>query len=91
MKAIVLSEYGDSSHLKLAEIPEPKPGAGEIKVKEEIRRGNTSQVGPVVPFPSVSASWSFFNCFSAARRARGVSGAAMAPFVATTQWPNRVA
>jgi NADPH:quinone reductase-like Zn-dependent oxidoreductase len=33
MKAIVLSEYGDSSHLKLAEIPEPKPGAGEIKVK----------------------------------------------------------
>jgi NADPH:quinone reductase-like Zn-dependent oxidoreductase len=33
MKAIVLNEYGDSSHLKLAEIPEPKPGAGEIKVK----------------------------------------------------------
>jgi NADPH:quinone reductase-like Zn-dependent oxidoreductase len=33
MKAIVLSEYGDSSHLKLTEIPEPKPGAGEIKVK----------------------------------------------------------
>jgi NADPH:quinone reductase-like Zn-dependent oxidoreductase len=33
MKAIVLNEYGDSSHLKLAEIPEPKPGAGEIKVR----------------------------------------------------------
>jgi NADPH:quinone reductase-like Zn-dependent oxidoreductase len=33
MKAIVLNEYGDSSHLKLTEIPEPKPGAGEIKVK----------------------------------------------------------
>jgi NADPH:quinone reductase-like Zn-dependent oxidoreductase len=33
MKAIVLNEYGDSSHLKLAEIPEPKPGSGEIKVK----------------------------------------------------------
>ena len=33
MKAIVLNEYGDSSHLKLAEIPEPKPGTGEIKVK----------------------------------------------------------
>jgi NADPH:quinone reductase-like Zn-dependent oxidoreductase len=33
MRAIVLNEYGDSSHLKLAEIPEPKPGAGEIKVK----------------------------------------------------------
>ena len=33
MKAIVLNEYGNSSHLKLAEIPEPKPGAGEIKVK----------------------------------------------------------
>ena len=33
MKAIVLNEYGDSSHLKLAEIAEPKPGSGEIKVK----------------------------------------------------------
>ena len=33
MKAIVLNEYGDYSHLKLAEIPEPKPVAGEIKVK----------------------------------------------------------
>jgi len=33
MKAIVLNEYGDSGRLKLAEIPEPKPGAGEIKVK----------------------------------------------------------
>jgi NADPH:quinone reductase-like Zn-dependent oxidoreductase len=33
MKAIVLNEHGGSSHLKLAEIPEPKPGAGEIKVK----------------------------------------------------------
>ena len=33
MKAIVLNEYGDSSHLKLTEIPEPEPGAGEIKVK----------------------------------------------------------
>lgn len=50
-----------------------------------------SQVGPVVAFPAVFASWSFFTCFSAASRARGVSGAATAPFVATTQWPNRVA
>jgi NADPH:quinone reductase-like Zn-dependent oxidoreductase len=33
MKAIVLNEYGESGHLKLAESPEPKPGAGEIKVK----------------------------------------------------------
>jgi len=33
MKAIVLNEYGDSTHLKLVEIQEPKPGAGEIKVK----------------------------------------------------------
>jgi NADPH:quinone reductase-like Zn-dependent oxidoreductase len=33
MKAIVLNEYGDSSHLKLTEIPEPRPGVGEIKVK----------------------------------------------------------
>jgi NADPH:quinone reductase-like Zn-dependent oxidoreductase len=33
MKAIVLSAYGDSSHLKLTEISEPKPAAGEIKVK----------------------------------------------------------
>jgi NADPH:quinone reductase-like Zn-dependent oxidoreductase len=33
MEAIVLNEYGDSSHLKLTEIPEPKPGDGEIKVK----------------------------------------------------------
>jgi len=33
MKAFVLNEYGDSSHLTLTEIPEPTPGAGEIKVK----------------------------------------------------------
>ena len=33
MKAIVLNEYGDSSHLKLTEIPQPKPAAGEVKVK----------------------------------------------------------
>jgi acyl-CoA reductase-like NAD-dependent aldehyde dehydrogenase len=34
MKAIVLNEYGDYSHLQLAErIPEPKPVAGEIEVK----------------------------------------------------------
>ena len=33
MKAIVLNEYGDSSHLRLTEIPEPKTGDGEIKVK----------------------------------------------------------
>jgi Zn-dependent alcohol dehydrogenase len=33
MKAIVLNEYGDYRHLQLAEIPEPKPVAGEIKVK----------------------------------------------------------
>ena len=32
MKAIVLNEYGDGSHLKLAEIPESMPGVGEIKV-----------------------------------------------------------
>ena len=33
MKAIVLNEYGDSSHLELTKIPDPKPGSGEIKVK----------------------------------------------------------
>jgi len=33
MNAIVLNEYGDSSHLKLSDIPEPTPGPGEIKVK----------------------------------------------------------
>jgi NADPH:quinone reductase-like Zn-dependent oxidoreductase len=54
MKAIVLNEYGDSSHLKLAEIPEPKPGPGEIKVKvaaaslSKVRNGGViaSTVGP---------------------------------------------
>jgi NADPH:quinone reductase-like Zn-dependent oxidoreductase len=33
MKAIVLTEYGDSSHLKFSEILEPKPEPGEVKVK----------------------------------------------------------
>jgi len=33
MKASVLNEYGASSHPKLAEIPEPRHGVGEVKVK----------------------------------------------------------
>ena len=33
MKAIVLNEYGDANKLALQEIPEPKPGPGEIKVR----------------------------------------------------------
>src|ERR1700756_677897 len=33
MKAIVLTQYGDVDKLELRELPDPKPGAGEIKVK----------------------------------------------------------
>jgi hypothetical protein len=63
----------------------------ETRLLDQIRGDDASQVGPAMPFPAAFASWSFFNCFSAARRARGVSGAAIAPFVATTRWPNRIA
>jgi len=63
----------------------------ETGILDVIRLINASQVGPVMPFPAVFVSWSFLTCFSAASRARGVSGAATAPFVATTEWPNRVA
>jgi NADPH:quinone reductase-like Zn-dependent oxidoreductase len=33
MKAIVLDEYGGPDKLQLRELPEPEPGAGEIKVR----------------------------------------------------------
>jgi NADPH:quinone reductase-like Zn-dependent oxidoreductase len=33
MKAVVLNEYGDADRLRLADVPEPKAGAGEIKVR----------------------------------------------------------
>jgi NADPH:quinone reductase-like Zn-dependent oxidoreductase len=33
MKAIVLTGYGDVSNLQLRELPEPSPGAGELKVR----------------------------------------------------------
>jgi NADPH:quinone reductase-like Zn-dependent oxidoreductase len=33
MKAIVLSEYGDSNQLELRDRPEPEPGVGQIKVR----------------------------------------------------------
>jgi NADPH:quinone reductase-like Zn-dependent oxidoreductase len=33
MKAVVLKEYGDVDQLELREVPEPKVGAGEVKVR----------------------------------------------------------
>jgi NADPH:quinone reductase-like Zn-dependent oxidoreductase len=33
MKAVVLSEYGDASKLELREVPDPKPGPGQILVR----------------------------------------------------------
>lgn len=33
MKAVVLNEYGDADRLRLADVPEPRAGAGEIKVR----------------------------------------------------------
>lgn len=35
MKAIQIHEFGDSSALKLEEIPVPEPGAGQVRVKVE--------------------------------------------------------
>jgi NADPH:quinone reductase-like Zn-dependent oxidoreductase len=33
MKAVVLSEYGDASKLEVREVPDPKPGPGQIAVR----------------------------------------------------------
>lgn len=33
MKAVVLSEYGDASKLEVRDVPEPKPGPGQIAVR----------------------------------------------------------
>ena len=77
MKAIVLNEYGDSSHLKLTEIPEPKPGAGEIKVKVaaaglnpidwKLRSDDYKTFMPIqFPFVPgvVNCSGELFSCFA---------------------------
>src|SRR6266704_6246139 len=33
MKAVLLTGYGDIDKLELAEVPEPRPGRGEVKVR----------------------------------------------------------
>jgi len=42
MKAIVLSEYGGPEKLELKELPEPEPGAGQVKI-----RVRSASVNPV--------------------------------------------
>jgi NADPH:quinone reductase-like Zn-dependent oxidoreductase len=65
MKAIVLTDYGDVDTLELRDVPEPKPGAGELKVRVaaasiniidvKIRRGDMKAFMPVT-FPHLLGS-----------------------------------
>jgi NADPH:quinone reductase-like Zn-dependent oxidoreductase len=62
MKAIVLDEYGGPDKLLLREIPEPEPGAGEIRVRVvsasinpidwKLRSGKAKSIMPLT-FPAV--------------------------------------
>jgi len=59
MKAIVLEEHGPASSLRLGELPDPEPRAGEALVEVEassvnpvdtrIRSGALAAIGPKLP------------------------------------------
>ena len=59
MKAIRVSEYGGPSVLKLEEVPDPRPGAGQVVVRvhavginpvDTYLRSNTDNRGPKLPY-----------------------------------------
>ncbi|MEV4757908.1 NADP-dependent oxidoreductase [Micromonospora sp. NPDC049559] len=62
MKAVVFFEYGDTDVLRLAELPAPEPGPGEVRIEVraagvnpidwKIRSGALAEVMPV-PLPAV--------------------------------------
>ncbi|MBZ4411676.1 NADP-dependent oxidoreductase [Myxococcus sp. MISCRS1] len=62
MKAVVLKAYGDADNLVVTEMPEPKVGPGDVKVRViaasinpvdwKIRRGDMKEVMPVT-FPAI--------------------------------------
>jgi NADPH:quinone reductase-like Zn-dependent oxidoreductase len=58
MKAVLLTDFGDVDKLELADVPEPKPGAGEVKVKVQATSVNPidwkvmhGAYKPPLPFP----------------------------------------
>src|SRR5262249_52963841 len=59
MKAIRVSEYGGPEVLKLADVPTPEPGTGQVLVRnpavgvkpvDTSRRSNTDNRGPKLPY-----------------------------------------
>ena len=62
MKAVVLTDYGDVDKLELRDVPDPKPGPGEVKIRTaatsvnaidwKIRSGAARQMMPL-QFPAI--------------------------------------
>jgi len=62
MKAVVLTDYGDVDKLELRDVPDPKPGPGEVKIRTaatsvnpidwKIRSGEARQMMPL-QFPAI--------------------------------------
>jgi NADPH:quinone reductase len=53
MKAVVLSQFGGPEQLRLAEVADPVPGAGQVRVAV-----HAAGVNPVDPFNRADGSWS---------------------------------